>query len=148
MTEIKSFPLPDRNWAPLAPLWEAAAAGEFRLPRCTDCDRFNWYPTGICQQCGSDAIAWVPLSGRARLFSWAVVHRALYAPLAPLGSYISAIVTIEEDPNTRFVTRLVHVEPDALRLDLELEVRFLDAGYPTLTTGFTVPLFAPTTTKL
>jgi uncharacterized OB-fold protein len=140
---VPAFPLPDRNWAPLAPLWEAAAAGHFSLPRCTGCGRFDWYPTGTCKECGSEAIAWEKLSGRARLFSWAVVKRVLYAPLAPLGPYISAIVTIEEDPNTRFVTRLVDIESEALRLDLELEVCFLDAGYPALTTGFTVPLFAP-----
>jgi len=143
--EIPAFPLPDRNWAPLAPLWEAAAAGQFSLPRCTQCRRFDWYPTGTCKTCGSDAIVWEQLSGRARLFSWAVVKRVLYAPLTPLGGYISAIISIEEDPSVRFVTRLVDVESAALRLDLELEVRFLDAGYPALSTGFIVPLFAPRT---
>ena len=138
-----SFPLPDPAFEPLAPLWAAAAAGEFRLPRCTACGRFDWYPTGTCRACGSEHVEWQVLSGRGTLFSWAVVHRALHKPLAPLGSYISAIVAIEEDPSTRFVTRLVDSRPGRLRGDMAVIVRCRDAGYPVVVTGRIVPLFVP-----
>lgn len=137
------FPLPDPDFELLAPLWEGARAGELRLPRCVACGRFDWYPTALCAECGGRDIVWTTLSGRARLFSWAVVHRVLHKPLAPLGRYISAIVTIEEDERTRFVTRLVDADGLTLRPGLPLVARFLDAGYPAVRTGITVPLFAP-----
>lgn len=137
-----SFPLPDPAFEPIAPLWRAAAEGRFSLPRCA-CGTFDWYPAGRCRACGGGDIGWVTLSGRATLFSWAVVHRALHPPLAPLGSYVSAIVTIAEDPAVRFVTRLVEARPGRLRADMPLAVRFADLGHPAVVTGVIAPLFTP-----
>jgi uncharacterized OB-fold protein len=145
MTDHPNFPLPDMDFAPLAPLWEAARVKEFRLPRCTTCGRFDWYPGVACAKCGASTIVWTRLSGRASLFSYATVHRALHKPLTPLGSYVSAIVTIEEDEQVRFVTRLIEVDTVTLRIGLPLEVRFEDAGFPIFETGVIVPLFAPRT---
>lgn len=134
--------LPDPGFAPTAPLWAGAAAGIFRLPRCTECDAFDWYPTGACPHCGG-AVAWTALSGDATLFSWALVHRALHPALAPITPYLSAIVAIAENPATRFVTRLVDADLRSLRSELPVRVRFLDLGYPHVRTGVTAPLFTP-----
>lgn len=143
MADPKPFPLPDTQRGPVAPLWQAAARGQFSLPRCTACGAFDWYPHGQCGQCGGEDIAWTPLSGRATLFSWAVVNRALHKPLAPIAPYVSAIVVIDEDRKTRFVTRLVDCDPDTLQAGMPVEVRFADLGYPALETGVVAPLFAP-----
>lgn len=141
MDQVRPFPLPDPGDDILAPLWQAAAHGEFRLPRCSACGAFDWYPKGTCGQCGSGNIEWALLSGRATLFSWAVVHRALHKPLAPIAPYISAIVAIEEDGRTRFVTRLVDCDLADLRMGMPLTVRFADLGYPALVTGVIAPHF-------
>lgn len=147
MADPKPFPLPDLSHAATAPLWQAAARGEFALPRCGDCGTFDWYPKGVCRKCGGDRIAWHPLSGRATLFSWAVVKRALHKPLAPIAPYVSAIVAIEEDGLTRMVTRLIDCDPAMLRIGMPVEVRFADLGHPALQTGIIAPLFAPSTTN-
>jgi uncharacterized OB-fold protein len=136
------FPLPDPDFAPLAPLWEGARISEFRLPRCTTCGRFDWYPTGQCRGCNGDEINWTVLSGRGFLHSWAVVHRALHPSLKPLNTYISAIIRVAEDPKTRFVTRLVDTPLDRIHADMPVQVRFVDAGYPEVETGTIAPLFA------
>ena len=138
-----AFPLPDRDYAPLAPLWEGASRREFCLPRCIACLHLNWYPAEVCRFCDSAEIAWERLSGEALLFSWSIVHRALHKPLSPLGPYISAIVIVAEDPAARFVTRLVEAAPTRLRADMPLIVRFEDAGWPAFETGQVVPLFTP-----
>lgn len=143
MAETRPFPLPDLDFGPLAPLWQAAARGEFALPRCADCGAFDWYPKGQCRGCHGRNIDWAPLSGRGSLFSWAVVNRALHKPLAPIAPYVSAIVVIDEDRLTRFVTRLIDCDPAALRTGMPVEVRFADLGYPALDTGIRAPLFAP-----
>ena len=147
MTDSKPFPLPDLGHRPTAPLWAAAARNEFALPRCETCGTFDWYPKGHCRKCNGEKIEWVPLSGRGTLFSWAVVKRALHKPLAPIAPYVSAIVVIDEDRLTRFVTRLIACDPQALHAGMPVEVRFADLGYPALETGIVAPLFAPTTTN-
>jgi uncharacterized OB-fold protein len=141
MSEASGLPLPNREWPELAPLWRWAASGEFRLPRCTQCATFDWYPTGRCNRCGGKP-EWARLSGDGTLFSWVHVHRPLEPSLAPLCPYLSAIVAIAEDPGTRFVTRLVDVDPAALRADMPVSVRFADLGYPAETTGIVAPLFS------
>jgi len=148
MSQVQALPLPDLDHAPTAPLWQAAARGEFALPRCSDCGAFDWYPKGQCRQCHGRNIGWTPLSGRATLFSWALVKRALHKPLAPIAPYVSAIVQIDEDRATRFVTRLVDCDPAALHVGMALEVRFADLGYPAVETGIVAPLFAPRTTTI
>jgi uncharacterized OB-fold protein len=146
MAEAKPFPLPDLEHGPIAPLWQAAARREFRLPRCRSCGTFDWYPKGSCKQCRGSDIEWTALSGRGTLFSWAIVERALHKPLAPIAPYISAIVEIDEDRSTRFVTRLIDCENQQLRAGMPVEVCFVDLGYPAVETGVTAPLFAPTDT--
>ncbi len=136
------FPLPDHGFGPIAPLWQAAARREFRLPRCCSCGTFDWYPKGGCALCQSSTIEWSLLSGRGTLFSWAVVERALHKPLAPLAPYVSAIIVINEDRLTRFVTRLIDCEPAELTAGMPVEVRFCDLGYPAVETGIIAPLFA------
>ena len=141
MADQKTFPLPDLDSGPIAPMWQAAQRREFSLPRCTVCGAFDWYPSGQCGQCNGSDIAWSPLSGRATLFSWAVVNRALHKPLAPIAPYISAIVVIDEDHETRFVTRLIDCDAQDLFPGMPVAVRFVDLGYPALETGVMAPLF-------
>jgi uncharacterized protein len=141
MADVMPFPLPDLVDGPIAPLWQAASRREFRLPRCSACGAFDWYPKGRCGVCGGSSIEWTRLSGRATLFSWAVVNRALHKPLAPIAPYVSAIVVIDEDRLTRFVTRLIDCDPADLHAGMEVVVRFADLGYPALETGITAPHF-------
>lgn len=145
MADTTGIPLPDLEHGPTAPLWQAAARGQFALPRCGDCGTFDWYPKGQCRQCHGERIAWETLSGRATLFSWAVVKRALHKPLAPIAPYVSAIVVIDEDRLTRVVTRLIDCDPDELCAGMPVDVRFADLGYPAVKTGIVAPLFAPST---
>lgn len=137
------FPLPQADWPVLNPLWQGAASGELRMPRCQACSALTWYPGERCVRCGSESLVWQSLSGKARLFSWAVVRRALDPRLKAIEPYVSALVEIEEDPRVRLVTRLVDCEPAALRIDQPLQVCFRDFGYPKLVTGVMAPLFHP-----
>jgi uncharacterized OB-fold protein len=141
MADARPFPTPDLADGPIAPLWRAAARHEFRLPRCTACGAFDWYPKGECRQCRGRDFDWALLSGRGTLFSWAVVHRALHKPLAPIAPYVSAIVVIDEDRATRFVTRLIDCDPADLHAGMPVEVRFADLGYPAVQTGVIAPHF-------
>ena len=135
------FPLPDRSWPALAPFWSAAQRSELCLPKCGACGQLNWYPQDQCGGCGGPDFNWVRMSGRGTLFSWAIVNRALHPPLAALAPYVSAIVTLEEDVDTRLVTRIVDANPDDLLTDQPVEVYFADLGYPACETGVISPLF-------
>ncbi|WP_036553603.1 Zn-ribbon domain-containing OB-fold protein [Nocardioides insulae] len=116
------------------PYWDAAAAGRLDIQRCTACERPFFYPRTSCPHCGSEKVAWFTASGRATLYSYVISERP--APGFPTPTVI-ATVELEEGP--RMMTNIVDVDPtpEALPLDLPLQVRFEQRG------EVAVPVFAP-----
>jgi hypothetical protein len=137
------FPLPDVEWAPTRPYWEGAARGELVLPRCDACRRWVWYPDGACRWCGGTAHTWTPVSGRGRLFSWSVVHRAFIPQLANLVPFVTALVAIDEDSAVRLPTYLVDCAPEALRMEMPVRVVFRPLRFAGVAGEVAAPLFVP-----
>ena len=67
---------------------------------------------------GSAEISWDLASGRGRVFSWTVTHRAVDPAFKP--PY--AIVVVELDEGPRLVGNLPGIEPSDLALDLPVVV--------------------------
>lgn len=142
--ERADFPLPDLTEPLTAPFYEAAAAGELRIPQCTVCGTYVWYPKAACPADGG-ALEWVAVSGRATLFTWAVVHRAFLPAFAEQVPFVTAVVALDEDPRVRIVTNVVDADPASLVPDEPVEVVFCDLAYPTVPgRAVTAPMFRPT----
>ena len=135
------FPLPDVAWPPARELWAGAERGELVLPRCDACARYVWYPDGACRFCGATARTWTPVSGRARLFSWSIVHRPFIPQLADLVPFVTALVTIEEDPAVRLATRIVDCDPARLRVDMAVRAVFRPLRFPGVPGEVMAPMF-------
>jgi uncharacterized OB-fold protein len=111
----RAFPVPD---AVTQPFWDGVAEGVLRLQRCRACGRHVFYPRAVCPHCGSGDLAWVEASGAGAVHAFTVVHRAPaeYRPDVP---YVVALVDLEE--GVRMMTRLVDVEPAAVRVGMPVE---------------------------
>ena len=138
------FPLPDTDWPLLAEYWAGAAAGELRIPRCTACGRYEWYPRETCSGCGGAELPWTAMSGRATLFSWSEVSFAWVPQFADKVPFVSALAALDEDPAVRLATFVVDAEPDSLRVDMPLEVTFRPLEFTGVSGSVVVPLFRPT----
>jgi uncharacterized OB-fold protein len=137
------FPLPDVDDELTAGYFAGAAEGELRIPRCTACARWCWYPEPTCPACGG-ALAWTATSGRGLLFSWVVVERAFLPAFAEMVPFLTALIALDEDPAVRIVTRLVDVDPMTLAVDLPMEVTFRPLAFPTVPDrSVVVPMFRP-----
>jgi len=119
--------------------WDGTKAGELRLQRCLDpqCAKVYFPPRPFCPQCGSRDVQWFAASGRGTLHSYVINHRPALGFEAD-APYAIAVVQLDEGP--RMMTNLVDVEqtPEALPLDLPLEVAFTQAS-----AEITLPLFRP-----
>ena len=106
------------------PYWEYCAEGELRMQRCGACGHVRFPPSALCPRCLSERHEWAALSGRGRVWSWVVFHQAYYPGYADDVPYNTAIVELEEGP--RMMTNVVDVDqtPEALQLDMALEVKF------------------------
>ena len=122
------------------PFWDGCAAGELRIQRCTGCGKPYFYPRPVCPDCGSANVEWFTASGRATLYSYVINHRA--APgFADDGPYAIAVVQLEEGP--RMMTNILGLPatPEALELDMPLQVTFEPRG------NVSLPQFKPAETE-
>jgi uncharacterized OB-fold protein len=115
--------------------WEGTRAGELRLQRCGACDNVYFPPRPFCPRCASPEVAVVRASGRATLYSYVIHHRAAPGFVPP---YSIAVVQLEEGP--RMMTNVVDTPqtPEALQLDMPLQVVF-----QRMNDDITLPLFQP-----
>jgi uncharacterized OB-fold protein len=135
---IEGMLLPDLD-EDAAPFFEYAAVGELRVQRCATCGTRRMPPRPMCHACGSFEVAWERLSGRGRIWSFAVPHPPLLPAYAALAPYNVIVVESEEDPTIRFVGNLVasadgpinEVDPASISIGEQVRVVFpppLDDG--------------------
>lgn len=111
-----------------APFWEGTKRHELRIQFCRDCQRYYFYPRPFCPRCLSDKTDWRTVSGRGKLHTYVINHRAApgWEADAP---YVIAIVELDEGP--RMMTNIVGVAgptPDKLPVDAPVEVVWEDAS--------------------
>ncbi|HEX4181976.1 MAG TPA: OB-fold domain-containing protein [Caulobacteraceae bacterium] len=116
--------------------WEGCKAGELRLQRCTHCQKSYFPPRPFCPGCGSREVEAYQASGRATLYSYVINHR----PRPDMGTepHSIAVVALEEGP--RMMTNIVDCPqtPEALVLDMPLQVKFQK-----FSDEISLPLFTP-----
>ncbi|MFP6581642.1 MAG: OB-fold domain-containing protein [Candidatus Hydrogenedentota bacterium] len=95
---------------------------ELRFQRCASCDAWRHMPRESCETCGSFEWDWHPSSGKATLFTWTTIYRALHPAFAKDVPYTSVVVEMEE--GVRLVTRLIDIPDDQLKIGIPLEVVF------------------------
>jgi hypothetical protein len=130
-----TIPLP-RPTALSRPHWDGCKEGVLRVQRCGACGHFVFIPQPLCTRCQSDALEWVASRGRGTVYSYTVVHRAPRPDFAV--PYVVAIVELEE--GWHMLTNLVDVAPDAVRVGMPVEVKFLQ-----MSEAITLPYFRPRT---
>ncbi len=117
--------------------WDGTRVGELRLQRCSACSNVYFPPRPFCPGCASRDVQVFSASGRATLHSYVISHRPMPGFEAP---YAIAVVELEEGP--RVMTNIVESPqtPEALQLDMPLEVVF-----EAVSDDITLPLFKPAT---
>jgi len=115
------------------PFWQAAKERRLVAPQCSDCGTFRLPPTPYCPSCQSTAVDWTELSGRAEIFSFAVVHGF---PGYPDITLVPVVVDLPDAPGARLVSNLVDVDPTTVEIGQQLTVDF----HP-ITEGWMLPVF-------
>jgi hypothetical protein len=117
------------------PFWDGARAGELRLQRCDACAHVYFPPRPFCPKCASRKVSWFKASGRATLYSYVIHHRPMPGFTPP---YSIAVVELTEGP--RMMTNIVNCPqtPEALQLDMPVEVTFIK-----LSDAIALPQFQP-----
>src|ERR1700738_3094416 len=115
--------------------WDGTRAGELRLQRCNACGKVYFPPRPFCPACAARDVAVFAASGKGRLYSYVIHHRPVPGFTPP---YAIAVVELEEGP--RMMTNITGCPqtPEALELDMPVEIAF-----EKLDDEITLPLFRP-----
>jgi uncharacterized protein len=115
--------------------WDGTRAGELRLQRCDACGNVYFPPRPFCPSCASRDVSVVKASGKAILDTYVIHHRKVPGFEPP---YAIAVVKLAEGP--RMMTNIVECPqtPEALQLDMPLEVVFEKQN-----DAVTLPFFRP-----
>lgn len=134
MPDKSKIPLP-RPTPETEHFWAGTRLGELRLQRCDECDAVYFPPRPFCPSCASREVSVFTASGRASLYSYVINHRPHPAFDGP---YSIAVVQLAEGP--RMMSNIVNVDqtPEALVLDMQLEVIFEE-----LDEQISLPYFQP-----
>jgi len=102
--------------------WSGLKNHELFIQQCEKCGEYVFSPRARCRECLSDKLKWVKVSGKATLFTYTTVHRALMDVFET--PYVVAYVELEEGP--RMMTNIVDCRPEDLKIDMNLEAVFDD----------------------
>lgn len=83
----------------LAPYWAGLRVGELRLPRCSSCGRWEWYPIEAGPGCPGASYVWEAVGPRATIFTFTRVDRPLLPDVTE--PYITGLVVTDQAPDCR-----------------------------------------------
>jgi uncharacterized OB-fold protein len=115
------------------PFWAAAKESRLSLQRCGVCGRFRFPPSRVCPHCFSDEFVWFDVTGKGRIHSFVVVHRATQKAFAVV-PYVVAVIELEE--GARMVSNILTDKIETLRCGMPVRVCF-----ETVTEEMAVPRF-------
>jgi uncharacterized OB-fold protein len=121
------------------PFWQAAKERRLVAQRCAQCGHFRLPPRPYCPECQSAESEWPELSGRAVVYSFAVVHGF---PGLPDITLVPVVVDMPDAPGARLVSNVVDVDPESVQIGMELVVDF----HP-ISDGWLLPVFRPASDK-
>jgi uncharacterized OB-fold protein len=114
--------------------WEGVDAGELRIQRCSSCAAHQHPPRAACLSCGSLELSYDVVDGRGTVYSYTTHHH----PPVPGPQPPFDVILVSLPQGVRLLSNLIDALPGMLRVDLPVEVRFVEVQ-----SGLTLPLFAP-----
>jgi uncharacterized OB-fold protein len=115
--------------------WTGGKVGQLLIYRCRDCATFVHPPVPFCPVCEGEDVAPEAVSGRGRIASFTVNHKQ-WVPGLPV-PYVLALVALDEQDDVRIVANITHCDPDAVEMEMPVEVWFEPAE------DLWIPLFRP-----
>ena len=136
MVDKTKIPLPQPT-PETAHFWAGTKNEILKLQRCDDCNNVYFPPRPFCPSCASRKVSVFDASGSATLYSYVINNRPHPAFDGP---YSIAVVELEEGP--RMMSNIINCPqtPEALELDMPLEVVF-----ESMSEEISLPYFQPAT---
>jgi uncharacterized protein len=115
----KPLPSPDGD---TAALWAGMREGKLLLQHCGKCGNVEYYQQQLCRRCGSEDLVAKPASGRGKVHSFSVVHRAPGPAFKDDVPYAVLLVELAEGP--RMISTYAGGPPEDVTFDMDVRLVF------------------------
>ena len=132
---VHGKPLP-RVTPDAEPFWKALGERRLVLPYCRGCGKPHLPPGPVCPFCFSERLEWRAASGRGKISTLTMVHKAWVPAFEADIPY--NVVQVELDEGPRLTASVVGIPNEGLKVGLPVEVVFDD-----ITPELTMPRFRP-----
>jgi uncharacterized OB-fold protein len=110
------------------PYWDALERGEMRLPACSLCGTWQWYPFDFIRCHAEASLEWKPVPRTGTVFTFTRVHRGFLPNAVPKAPpYVAALVELDGLPGIRIPTVLINADAAGpqvgMRVRLSLQPR-------------------------
>ena len=118
--------------------WEKCKEHELWLRYDNDAQQAYFYPRDISPITFSRNTTWIQASGKATLYTYAIVHRPFHPGFVGDVPFVTAMVELEEGPIMPTNIVMDDPTPEKLQIGMALEVVFED-----ITDDISLPKFQP-----
>jgi uncharacterized OB-fold protein len=115
----KPLPTPD---ADTARFWRGLQGNKLLLQHCADCAHVQYYQQATCRACGRENLVHRAASGRGKVYSFSVVHRAPGPAFKADVPYAVILVELEEGP--RMISTFTGGAPNDVTFDMDVILTF------------------------
>ncbi len=121
--------------------WRATKKRRLLIQECQNCNTLIFYPRKYCPECWSVDLGWREASGKAKVYTFAIMRDMVEPQFMPDLPYVLAMVDLQE--GIRMMTQIVECEPEAVEIGMDVDVIFQD-----ITDQHALPLFRPSDESL
>lgn len=120
------------------PFWEACRRHELYIQQCQACQTYYYYPRQTCPDCHSDAVHWVKLSGRGRVYTFTITYQHGGEGFRDNLPFVLGYVELDGTNGVKMLTNIVECDPHAVQIGMPVDVTFVD-----VTDEIAIPMFRP-----
>ena len=96
--------------------------GKLLLQHCGECGNVEYYQQQLCRRCGGEDLEAKPASGRGKVHSFSVVHRAPGPAFKADVPYAVLLVELAEGP--RMISTYAGGPPEDVTFDMDVRLVF------------------------
>ncbi len=94
-------------------------------------------PSPFCHACQSQAVEWVELSGRGRIYTFSIVDYPVIPAVKDSLPYVPAVIELADAGGTRLISNIVGAPLDRIAIGAEVSVAWEDHA-----PGVSIPRFS------
>jgi uncharacterized protein len=128
-------PLPQPN-ADDKFFWDGCRKHKLLFQKCLNCGLVRCPPSIICPNCYSDNTKLIEATGKGKVYTYIVYHRAYHPGFESEVPYVTAVIELEEGPH--FLSNIIGCSPDEVKCDMHVKIFWED-----ISGEYSLPKFKP-----